>query len=70
MMGRDYVIVVLPETLNEILLMILILVGISTYVYQWRNERRRKAAIVELEEVNTKFQKLYARKEQSHVQED
>ncbi|KAF6628786.1 hypothetical protein H6F38_19945 [Paenibacillus sp. EKM208P] len=58
-MGRDYVIVVLPETINEILLMILLLVGISTWVYQWRNERRRKAAIVELEEVTTKFQKLY-----------
>ncbi|WP_068505731.1 hypothetical protein [Paenibacillus kribbensis] len=60
-MGHNYVIVVLPETIIQILLIVLVLTGISLSIWQWKNERRRKKAIEGLESVVTKYEQAYER---------
>ncbi|MFD1463230.1 hypothetical protein ACFQ5D_17940 [Paenibacillus farraposensis] len=60
-MGHNYVVVVLPETIIQILLIVLALTGISLSVWQWRNELRRKKAIEGLEAVVTKYEQAYER---------
>ncbi|MDG0056979.1 hypothetical protein MMB75_25470 [Paenibacillus sp. P2(2022)] len=60
-MGHNYVIVVLPETIIQILLIVLVITGISLSIWQWNNERRRKKAIEGLETVVTKYEQAYDR---------
>ncbi|PPQ49109.1 hypothetical protein C5G87_06965 [Paenibacillus peoriae] len=60
-MGHNYVIVVLPETIIQILLIVIALIGIGLIVWQWRNELRRKKAIEGLESVVTKYEQAYDR---------
>lgn len=60
-MGHNYVIVVLPETIIQILLIVLVLTGISLSIWQWKNESRRKKAIEGLESVVTKYEQAYYR---------
>ncbi|WP_058830721.1 hypothetical protein [Paenibacillus polymyxa] len=60
-MGHNYVIVVLPETIIQILLIVIAIIGIGLIVWQWKNERRRKKAIESLEYVVTKYEQAYDR---------
>lgn len=60
-MGHNYVIVVLPETIIQILLIVMIIAVISLTIWQWKNERRRKRAIEGLESVVTKYEQAYDR---------
>ncbi|RGL39145.1 hypothetical protein DXC69_03915 [Paenibacillus polymyxa] len=60
-MGHNYVIVVLPETIIQILLIVMIIAVISLTVWQWKNEQRRKKAIKDLESVVTKYEQAYDR---------
>ncbi|MEE4561569.1 hypothetical protein [Paenibacillus polymyxa] len=60
-MGHNYVIVVLPETIIQILLIAMIIGVVSLTVWQWKNERRRKKAIEGLESVATKYEQAYDR---------
>ncbi|MEK5089060.1 MULTISPECIES: hypothetical protein [Paenibacillus] len=60
-MGHNYVIVVLPETIIQILLIAMIIGVISLTVWQWKNERCRKRAIEDLESVVTKYEQAYDR---------
>lgn len=60
-MGHNYVIVVLPETIIQILLIVIALIGIGFIVWQWRNELRRKKAIEGLEAVVIKYEQAYDR---------
>ncbi|MEC0233580.1 hypothetical protein P4H71_04320 [Paenibacillus kribbensis] len=60
-MGHNYVIVVLPETIIQILLIVIALIGIGLIVWQWRNELRSKKAIEGLESVVTKYEQAYDR---------
>ncbi|WP_226000908.1 hypothetical protein [Paenibacillus sp. BJ-4] len=54
-------IVVLPETIIQILLIVMIIAVISLTAWQWKNERRRKKAIEGLEAVVTKYEQAYDR---------
>ncbi|OBA07839.1 hypothetical protein A9P44_00360 [Paenibacillus polymyxa] len=60
-MGHNYVIVVLPETIIQILLIVMIIGVISLTIWQWKNERHRKRAIEDLESVVTKYEQTYDR---------
>ncbi|MMZ47232.1 hypothetical protein D1872_88690 [compost metagenome] len=60
-MGHNYVIVVLPETIIQILLIVMIIAVISLTARQWKNERRRKKAVESLESVVTKYEQAYDR---------
>ncbi|MNW58321.1 hypothetical protein D3C74_361770 [compost metagenome] len=60
-MGHNYVIVVLPETIIQILLIVMIIGVVSLTIWQWKNEQRRKRAIESLESVVTKYEQAYDR---------
>ncbi|MEJ3717098.1 hypothetical protein WGM54_03660 [Paenibacillus polymyxa] len=56
-MGHNYIIVVLPETIIQILMIVLLLIGIYLGVWQLKNERRRGKAIESLESSAAKYNK-------------
>lgn len=54
-MDNNYIYIVLPESITQILLTIFLVICICTYIYSWKIERRKAKVIEQLEDFFKKF---------------
>lgn len=55
-MDYNYVFVVLPESVMQILWMVLLVLGIAFYIYSWRTEKRKSEVVDRLKEVARRYE--------------